>query len=270
MSGVIEAVGSGCAETESALKVGDAIYADSIGTGGGSFAEFARVKVIAASLKPSNIDFRQAAALPLAGLTALQGLTTHGGLESGGRVAILGGAGGVGSLAVQMAKHSLGASHVFATGSSVEFIKGLGADTVINYREVNVEEELKGKELDLVFDTVGGIEGWQAAQGALKPGGKFVTVVGDGGGIPAMIPGIVWRKFMSLFGGPVYDLYLCDTSAPAVGSDMAKITKMVEAGQVKPVLDERVFELTTESVHEIVKASMSHRTKGKLVITVKK
>jgi NADPH:quinone reductase-like Zn-dependent oxidoreductase len=267
VSGVVASIGP---DTVTTLKVGDAVYADSASTKGGSFAEFVRVQAVAASLKPKNIDFREAAALPLAGLTALQGLVTHGGLKHGGRVAILGASGGVGSLAVQMAKYSLGASHVFATGSSVDFIKGLGADTVINYREVNVEEALAGNELDVVFDTVGGYDGWLAAQGGLKKGGVFVTVVGDGTSIPKMIPGILWRKLMSLFGGPTYDLYLTDTTAPAVVADMATITKMVESKEVKPVLDDRVFELTTESVHEMIKASMSHRTKGKLVLTVTK
>mmetsp|Transcript_4202 Transcript_4202/g.5527 ORF Transcript_4202/g.5527 Transcript_4202/m.5527 type:complete len:332 (+) Transcript_4202:20-1015(+) len=265
VSGVVETIGPGC---DTSLKPGDAIYADAAKTMG-SFAEFVRVQAVAVSPKPKNIDFREAAALPLAGLTALQGLVTHGGLQTGGRVAILGGSGGVGSLAVQMAK-ALGAGHVIATGSSVEFIKGLGADTVINYREANVVDELKGADLDLVFDTVGGIEGWTAAQGGLKKGGKFISIVGDGGGLPGMIPGILWRKFMSNFGYPAYSIFLTDTSAPAVAADMAKITEMVEAGKVKPVLDERVFELTTESVHEMVKASMSHRTKGKLVLTVSK
>lgn len=265
VSGVITAMGPGC--DESTLKVGDAVYADAAKTQG-SFAEYVRVKAVAAAPKPTNVSFREAASLPLAGLTALQGLVTQGHFKSGQRVAILGGSGGVGSLAVQMAK-AMGASHVFATGSSVDLIKGLGADTVINYREENVKEALKGKDLDLVFDTIGGKEGWLAAQAGLKRGGKFVSIVGDGGGLKSMMPGIIFRKFMAVFGNPSYTIFLTDTAAPCVVSDMAQMTEMVESGKVKPLLDERVFKLTTESVHEMIKASMSSRTKGKLVLTVK-
>jgi 2-methylene-furan-3-one reductase len=265
VSGVVEKIGP---DTTTDLKVGDEIYADSIETGGGSFAEYVAVQTVAASLKPKNIGFAEAAALPLAGLTALQGLVTQGGFKSGQTVCILGGSGGVGSLAIQMAK-AMGASHIYATGSSVDMIKGFGADTVINYKDQSVADGLKGKEIDLVFDTVGGNEGWVAAQGGLKKGGKFISIVGDGGGLKAMIPGIVWRKTMALIGaGPEYTIFLTNSKAPDVVNDMKKITEMVEAGQVKPVLDPRKFELTTKSVHDMIQASMSHKAKGKLVLVV--
>lgn len=246
VSGVVEQIGL---DTTTDLKVGDEIYADAIETGGGSFAEYVVVQAVAASRKPSNIGFTEAAALPLAGLTALQGLVTHGGFKSGQTVCILGGSGGVGSLAVQMAK-AMGAAHVYATGSSVDMIKGFGADTVINYKEQSVAEELKGKELDLVFDTIGGIKDCEAAKGALKKGGKFVTI--------------------ALFGNPdpEYHLFLTNTKAPEVVNDMKKLTELVEAGKVKPVLDVRKFELTTKSVNDMIQASVTHRAKGKLVLIV--
>jgi len=263
VSGVVEKIAPG---TETSLQEGDEVYADAAATQG-SFAEFVRVQAVAVSPKPKNISFQEAAALPLVSLTALQGLVTYGGFESGQKVCILGGTGGVGSMAVQMAK-AMGASHVYATGSSVDMIKSLGADTVINYREQSVVDELKGKELDLVYDTIGGIEGWKAAQGGLKKGGRFVTIVGDGGGLLSMVPGIIWRKLSALFGGPAYEVFLTNTKGPEVVKDMETITEMVEAGKIKPVVANDTFELTTESIHEMVKASMSHRAKGKLVLTV--
>jgi NADPH:quinone reductase-like Zn-dependent oxidoreductase len=267
VSGVVSAIGP---DTTTSLQVGDEIYADSIETGGGSFAEYVRVQAVGAAKKPKNLDFRQAAAMPLAGLTALQGLVTHGGFAEGQTVCILGGSGGVGSLAIQMAK-AMGASHIYATGSSVDFIKGCGADTVINYKETNVVEALKGKDLDLIFDCAGGYDGWLAAQGGLKKkGGKFVTIVGDGGSLPVMLMGIAWRKFMSMFMGPAYLLFLTNTKAPTVETDFAKLTELIETGKVKPLLEEKKFELTTESLHEMIKASMSHRTKGKLIMTISK
>merc|ERR1719491_2264855 len=250
VSGTIAKMGPGCDATDadgSTFKVGDKIYADAIATGG-SFAEYMLVQEVAACRMPKNSTFKEAAALPLAGLTALQGLTTQGRKLQlrGQKVAILGGSGGVGSLAVQMAK-ALGAAHVYATGSAVELIRQLGADTVINYREVaSVEEEMKGLKLDLVFDTVGGSDSWKAAQASLKSDGNFVCLVGD------------------------YGTFLTDTKAPSVITDMKQLTKFVESGAVKALVDERDFQLTTESVGDIVKASMSHRTKGKLVLSVTK
>ena len=265
VAGVVEEVGP---DVGDAWKVGDEVFADAMSTMG-SFAEYCKVQAVAASPKPKNLDFQNAAALPLAGLTALQGLTTQGGLKPGMKVAILGGSGGVGSLAIQIAK-ALGASYVYATGSSVDMIQSLGADAVINYKETSVVESLKGKELDIVFDTIGGYEGWQAAQGGLKKGGTFVTIVGDGGtSILALVPGVLYRKFLSLLGaGPKYELFLTNTKAPAVVQDMKQLTELVESGKVKPVLDDQSFQLTTASIHEMMKASMSHRSKGKLVLVV--
>ena len=135
---------------------------------------------------PKNISFKEAAALPLAGLTALQAFQTHGKLKEGQKVAVLGGSGGVGSLAVQIAK-ALGAAHVYATGSAVDLIKGLGADTVINYKEQDVVAAMTGLELDIVFDTVGGYDNWVAGQAALKTGGIYLTIVGDGGSIASIM-----------------------------------------------------------------------------------
>jgi NADPH:quinone reductase-like Zn-dependent oxidoreductase len=189
-------------------------------------------------------------------------------LESGQKVAILGGSSGVGSLAIQIAK-AMGAAEIYATGSSVDMIKKLGADTVINYKEQSVVEELKGKELDLIFDCVGGIEGWEAAQGGLKKDGKFLTIVGDNTGMVKTMVLAGFRMFKSMFPGTTnYKVFLTNTKAPAVTEDMEKITELIEAGKVKPFLDGRSFELTTEGVHEMIKVSMSHRAKGKLILKV--
>jgi NADPH:quinone reductase-like Zn-dependent oxidoreductase len=264
VSGVVEQIGP---DTTTDLKVGDEIYADAIGNGGGSFAEYVTVQTVAASRKPSNIGFAEAASLPLAGLTALQGLVTHGGFKSGQTVCILGGSGGVGSLAIQMAK-AMGASHVYATGSSVDMIKGFGADTVINYKEQSVVDELKGKKLDLVFDTVGGYDSWLAAKGGLKWGGKFVTIVGDGGDVNNIILGIMWRKAMAYLGGPEYNTFLTDTTAPEVVKDMKKMTELVESGKVKAVLDDRKFNLNTKSIRAMLEAIIFNKAKGKLVLYV--
>ena len=188
VSGTVAKLGPGC----DAFKVGDRVYADAIKTPG-SFAEYALVPAEALGRMPKNISFKEAAALPLAGLTALQAFQTHGKLKEGQKVAVLGGSGGVGSLAVQIAK-ALGAAHVYATGSAVDLIKGLGADTVINYKEQDVVAAMTGLELDIVFDTVGGYDNWIAGQAALKTGGIYLTIVGDGGSIASIMASMLFRN----------------------------------------------------------------------------
>ncbi|KAG7344573.1 alcohol dehydrogenase [Nitzschia inconspicua] len=254
------------------FKVGDEVYADIIKTAtkSGSFGEYCISQAVAASLKPKSIDFVEAASLPLAGLTALQGLVTYGSMKEGDKVLVLGGSGGVGSLAVQMAK-ALGAAEVYSTGTSVEAIKNLGADHVINYKEESLMDALKGKDFDVVYDTIGGYEHWEIAQASLKRGGTFVTIAGDGPGtsLPVFLIKVVWRKLLSYFGSPAYKIFLTNSNPPEVVNDMKTITDLVEAGKVKPVLDERRFELTTDSLLDMIRVSMSHRAKGKLVMQVK-
>ena len=241
------------------------MYADAIATKG-SFGEYMVVNANVASRKPSNISMAEAASLPLAGLTALQGLQNHGMFEKGQKVLIIGGSGGVGSLAIQMAK-ALGASEVYATGSQVDTIKSFGADVVVNYKEEPLMDALKGKDFDLVFDTIGGKEHWEVGYASLKQGGQFITIVGDGGSLISLFAKAVWRKAMGkILGRANYTLFLTDTKYDGVGSDMKQMTELVEKGSVKPVLDDRRFELTTAGVHDMIKASQSHRAKGKLIL----
>ena len=268
VSGTVVKIGP---DTTTTLKVGDAVYADVIVTTkkSGSFSEYCICQEVAASPNPKNVDLVQAASLPLAGLTALQGLVTQGGFQEGDKVLIFGGSGGVGSLAVQMAK-AMGASEVWSTGSAVDSIKQLGADHVINYKEQNLMEALQGKDFDVVYDTIGGYEHWEVGQACIKKGATYVTIAGDGPGVsmPMFIVNVMYRKLMSYLGGPGYTIFLTNSKPPAVVEDMKKLTELVESGKVKPILDDRKFALTTESVHDIIKASMSHRTKGKLVMKI--
>jgi NADPH:quinone reductase-like Zn-dependent oxidoreductase len=256
------------------FKVGDEIYADAYPIHG-TFAEYAVVPMTCASRKPSNISMTQAAAIPLVGLTALQCLqwahnNTHPKNKytlEGQKVCIYGGSGGVGSMAVQMAK-AMGATSVYATGStSVEMIAQLGADKVINYKTENVVETFKGQEFDLIVDTVGGYNYWAAGKGGLKKGGAYVTICGDTpSSILSVLGNTIWRKFLSQIGqGPLYHFLLTDSKAT---HDLEKITEWIETGQVKPILHETTYELTTKSVLEMIQLSMSGRAKGKLVLSV--
>lgn len=140
------------------------------------YAEFVAAPALHLAHKPAALSHVEAAALPVAGLTAWQGLVDLGGVSEGDRVLVHGGGGGVGHIAVQLAK-SLGA-HVIATagGSKREFVEGLGADEVVDYTAVDFTEVVS--EVDLVLDTLGG-DTAERSLAVLRPGGHLVTAVAD-------------------------------------------------------------------------------------------
>jgi alcohol dehydrogenase len=170
-AGAISEIGEGV----SGFNVGDEVYGSANAAGGqGSFAELTPVKADQTALKPKSVDFTVAAALPLAGTSAYQALVEHANLQHGQKVLIHGGAGGIGTFAIQIAKN-IGA-YVTATASSddSEFVKSLGADENIDYKSRKFEELLK--DYDVVFDTVGG-ETYKKSYQVLKPGGVLVSML---------------------------------------------------------------------------------------------
>ena len=172
-SGVILSLGEGVTEFE----VGDEVFGSAqVASGGsGAFAQISAANVKNSALKPKSIDHIQAASLPLVGSSAVQALEEHIKLQKGQKILIHGGAGGIGSIAIQLAKH-IGA--VVATTISTddkEFVKSLGADQVIDYKSEKFEDILK--DFDAVFDTVGG-ESSDKSFKVLKKGGVLVSMVG--------------------------------------------------------------------------------------------
>jgi NADPH:quinone reductase-like Zn-dependent oxidoreductase len=149
LSGTVELLGT----RARTLKAGDPIFAF-IGMDRGTYAEYVVVKAMEMAAKPDTLDHVQAAAVPLAGLTAWQGLFDHGHLQAGQRALIHGGAGGVGHLAVQFAKAKGAVVLTTASGSDLEFMRELGADEVIDYRAERFEDRVS--DVDLVFDLVSG------------------------------------------------------------------------------------------------------------------
>jgi len=151
-AGVVEAVDAGAA----GLKAGDAVYGQAPVTNGGSgsFAEAVLARAGTVAAKPRSVSYVEAGALPLVGVSALQALSEYLRISAGQKVLIHGGAGGIGSAAIQIAKH-LGA-HVATTasGDDIDYVKSLGADTVIDYKTQKFEEVVH--DFDAVFDTVGG------------------------------------------------------------------------------------------------------------------
>ncbi|WP_432026294.1 NADP-dependent oxidoreductase [Streptomyces sp. 1222.5] len=169
-AGVVVATGTAVTR----FAVGDEVFARLDPRKGGAFAEFVGVHDSLVATKPASLSFEGAASLPLVGLTAWQALTEQATVGEGSRVLIHGGAGGVGSVAVQIAK-SLGAE-VIATAStdSVELVRGLGADRVIDYRTEQFDELVS--DVDVVLDTVGG-QAQKRSFRVLKPGGTLVSIV---------------------------------------------------------------------------------------------
>jgi len=235
----------------------------------GTLAEFVSIQEELVSLKPTNLTFEEAATLPLAGLTSYQALIDTCHLKKNEKVLINGGAGGTGSFAIQLAKYLGAEVAVTCSQRNVEFVTRLGADHIIDYQKEDVGEALKGKNYDVVYDTVGGQEIWNKSMNQiLSPSGRFVTITGDKQAPINLLDGIstgaklVNRNFWNLIGQtPSYSKITCSTNAP----QLDQIRKIVEEGSIKPII-EKSYPL--ESSIDAFKHLMTGRVSGKLVISV--
>ncbi len=171
-SGIVAEVGKGV----SGFKKGDEIYgqASIIRNGSGSFAEFASADANTTGHKPENMSHVEAAALPLTGVSAWQALVDHTGLSRGKRILIHGGAGGIGSIAIQLARHLGAYAATTVSAKDMQYVKDLGADEVIDYKNQSFEDMLNN--YDAVFDTVGG-ETYLRSFRVLKKGGIIVSML---------------------------------------------------------------------------------------------
>ena len=266
LSGVVSDVGAHVTR----FKKGDAVYArldkDRIGT----FAEFAVVREGAAALKPTNVTFEEAASLPLVALTAWQALVEIGKLGANQRVLIHAGSGGVGSVAIQLARH-LGATVFTTVGQrNVELVKRLGADVPIDYRSTRFEDV--AKNCDVVLESAGGDTLVRCFE-CVRPGGVVVSI--------GSTPSAVFARSWGLNPIIVLVISLMSRKATAAarrhnaryeylfmradGEQLNEITRLVESGVIKPLVD-RVFPL--EHVRDALAYSESGRVTGKVVIKV--
>lgn len=237
LSGEVTQVGSRVSD----FKVGDLVFGKADVKQMGTFAEFAAVKEADLALKPNNLNEVEAAALPLVTLTAWQALAIRGKVAAGQKVLIHGGAGGVGSIAIQIAKHLGAFVASTASPSNVEFVQGLGADQVIDYKKQNFAEILKG--FDLVLDTQGG-ETLMKSFEILKPGGKVIGIAGPPDVAYARSSNFnpVIRTIFKLLSskvvkraaelGVTYEFLFVESN----GSQLKQIAKLVESGALKPIL----------------------------------
>ena len=219
IAGQVEAIGGGVTR----FKPGNEVYADLLDHGYGGFAEYVSAPADVISLKPANLSFEEAAAVPMAAATALQGLRHHGEIKAGQKILINGASGGVGTFAVQIAK-SYGAevTGVTSTGN-VNLARSLGADHVIDYTMTDFARS--GRRYDLILDAVGN-RSVPDLKGALAGGGKAAVV---GFTSVAKLLGV------SLRGGK--DIAM--VSARVTIKDLELLSELIEAGKVRPAIDRR-------------------------------
>ncbi len=267
VAGVVVRVGS----RVTTFKAGDEVYArpdkDRIGT----FAEFIALHETDVALKPKNLSMEEAASLPLVALTAWQALVERGNLKKGQKVFIQAGSGGVGTIAIQLARH-LGATVATTTSASnVDLVKRLGADVVIDYKTQDFETILNGYDLVLNSQDAKTLE---KSLRILKPGGTLISISGPPDPAFAQEVGLNWllkivltllsystREKASRLGVNYSFLFM-----KASGSQLARITALIESKIIIPVID-KIYPFA--STNEAIAYVESGRSKGKVVVNMK-
>jgi NADPH:quinone reductase-like Zn-dependent oxidoreductase len=242
VSGVIEEAGSKVRN----FSIGDEVYGRPFPTANGAFAEYLVIKANQIALKPRSLDHLNAAAIPLAGLTAWQGLFKFGKLKKNQRVLIHAASGGVGSFAVQFAKWK--GAFVIGTGASenLAFIKQLGADEAIDYKNERFEEKVQ--DIDLVFDLIGQ-DTQQRSLEVIKPGGRLITTIKVDFQQEAKEKHIHIERF----------------TAQSYPEDLEKIAELVDDGFVSPVVSSV---LSLEEAKKAEQLNHQGNIRGKIVIKV--
>jgi NADPH:quinone reductase-like Zn-dependent oxidoreductase len=267
LAGVVVRTGSAVKR----FKPGDEVYArppeDRIGT----FAELIAVNENALALKPTRLDMAEAACIPLAALTAWQVLVETARVKKGQKVLIHAGSGGVGTLAVQLAKH-LGAYVATTTSTAnVQWMKTLGADVVIDYTQQHFEHELH--DYDVVLNSLGN-DVLEKSIKVLKPGGQLISISGPPTAQFAQEQGLPWwlRAVMRLLSRRIRSkarkrgVRYTFLFMRANGAQLQEITALIDAGAIKPVIDRTFpFESTADALRYVEQG----RSKGKVSITIK-
>jgi NADPH:quinone reductase-like Zn-dependent oxidoreductase len=252
LAGQVEAVGGRVTR----FRPGDAVFG---WTEGGSYAEYASVPEDQLVPMPSTLSFEQAAAVPISGLAALQGLRDVGEVKAGQRVLVIGAAGGVGSFAVQLAK-AFGAHVTGVAGpTQAELVRSIGADEVVDYTREDVTDG--SRHWDLILDTAGH-RSLSRLRRALSPIGILVIVGSEGrgrwmGGFDRQLRAVALSRFVGQ--------RLRMLSSTPRRDDLATLAELIEAGKVTPLID-RTFPLS--QVPEAIGHMLQGGGRGKLVITV--
>jgi len=242
LAGTVAALGPGVTQ----FAVGNAVYTNCDSTRNGGYADFAAVRASGTALRPKTLDAVQAASVPLAGLTAWQALFKEGGLTAGQSVLIHGAGGAVGAFAVQFAK--VHGARVIATASRVDkdYVRGLGADSVVDYKTEKFEDA--AKDLDVVLDTIGG-ETQIRSLGVLRPGGILVATPGPPDQEAAQAQGVI-AKMVEV--------------APSA-ANLLEIGALIDAGRVKTRIGLILPLSEARQAHEQLERGGTH---GKVVLTM--
>lgn len=267
LAGVVTEVGSRVAR----FKPGDAVFASIFDLGTGSIAEFAVVPESAAALKPANLDFVQAASIPMVGLTSWQALKERANLRAGQKVFIPAGSGGIGTFAIQLAKHFGAKVGTTTSTGNVELVRSLGADDVVDYKKEEFESVLRG--YDAVLGTVRG-DAIEKSIGILKPGGTIVSLIGPLDAafararrlnfLMTFVFGLMSRKIMQL--ARRREVAYSFLFVRPDGDQLAEIGELLKAERIKPVID-KVFPF--EQANDALAYLAQGRSKGKVVVTIK-
>jgi NADPH:quinone reductase-like Zn-dependent oxidoreductase len=239
------------------FRPGDEVFGASFtGKGQGGFAEYVCVREEDLAAKPSNLSFEQAAAVPVAAITALQGLRDYGQIQPGQKVLIDGASGGVGTFAVQIAK-SFGATVTAVCSTrNVDRARSIGADHVIDYTRENFTRS------GLVYDLIFGANAHHSIfdyRRALSRDGIFVLV---GGSLARMIQTISLRPLLSLIGNKKIRFFIAKVN----GTDLRLLKDLLEAGKIVPVIDRRY---PLAEVAEALRYREEGHAQGKVVITIR-
>ena len=266
LAGVVTEVGSRVTR----FKAGDEVFASNFDMGTGAIAEFATVPEHVAVLKPANLDFVQAASIPMVGQTSWQALMERANMKAGQKVFIPAGAGGIGTFAIQLAKHfGIKVATTTSTGN-VELVRSLGADVVVDYKKQAFETVLR--DYDVVLGTLRGPE-IEKSVGILKAGGKIVSLVGPLDAafararklnfVLAFVFGLMSRKIMQL--AKKREASYSFLFARPDGEQLTQIAELLKSERIKPVID-KVFPF--EQAKEALEYLAQGRTKGKVVVKV--
>jgi 2-desacetyl-2-hydroxyethyl bacteriochlorophyllide A dehydrogenase len=251
MAGIVEAIG----DKVTRFQVGDEVYGDLSSSGWGAFAEFVAVNEKTLAIKPRNLSFTEAAAVPMAGITALQAIRDKGMVKAGQEVLIHGASGGVGTFAVQIAKAFGAEVTAVVSTRNVDIVKSLGADYVINYQK----EDFRNYEH--TYDVIIGVNGSQSIsiyKRKLKENGIFIHV---GGAENQMYQTMMLGSWLSMIGKKKFITFL----QRANQQDLLVMKELIEEGQVKPFID-RTYSLS--ETHEAFRYFEEGHSQGKVIITI--